>query len=42
MSRQDGGGSGGGTVNLFATTAVFKGSTDEIVVGNSVRLGETE
>ncbi len=42
MSRQDGGGSGGGTVNLFASAAVYKGSTGEIVVGNSARLEDFE
>ena len=28
-------------INLFAITAVYIGSTDEIVVGNSARLGDS-
>ena len=28
-------------INLFAITASYKGSTDEIVVGNSVRLEDS-
>ena len=42
MSRQDGGGSGGDTVNLFTTAAAFIGGTGEIIVGNSARLEDFE